>query len=38
MQDQLTPKHRIEELEDEVAVLRAAVRQHSTEITKLKQA
>ena len=38
MQNQLTPKHRIEELEDEIAVLRAAVRQHSTEIAKLKQA
>ena len=36
--EQLAPKSRLEELEDEVAVLRAAVRQHSTEIAKLKQA
>ena len=38
MLEQLAPKSRLEELEDEVAVLRAAVRQHSTEIAKLKQA
>lgn len=37
MLEQLAPKSRLEELEDEVAVLRAAVRQHSTEIAKLKQ-
>lgn len=38
MLEQLAPKSRLEELEDEVAVLRAAVRQHSTEIAKLKLA
>ena len=38
MLEQLAPKSRLEELEDEVAVLRTAVRQHSTEIAKLKQA
>ena len=38
MMENLTPKSRVDELEEEVAFLRSMIRQHSREIEALKHA
>lgn len=38
MMETLTPKSRVDELEEEVAFLRSIIRQHSREIEELKHA
>ena len=38
LRDTLAPKSRVEALEDEVALLKAAVRSHSRDIAELKKA